>query len=94
MAPYCVLGLPDFDPSCLPAPQSAALTASCFSSAAASGSLPLLSWLHGRGCPADDGAVLAAARGGCSGEVVAWLHARGCPMGVGPGEKGMPGIRG
>ncbi len=47
-----------------------------------SGSVALLAWLRGRGCPWDSRAFPAAVCAG-SAEVVAWLHAQGAPLEVG-----------
>ncbi|PNH05989.1 Ankyrin repeat domain-containing protein [Tetrabaena socialis] len=53
-----------------------------------SGSMELLAWLHGRGCPLDASMFAVAAECG-SEEQLEWLVARGCPM----GEEGEPYYR-
>ncbi|PNH02853.1 Ankyrin repeat domain-containing protein [Tetrabaena socialis] len=60
------------------------LTAKTFASAARSGSMKLLAWLHEHGCPWDEAVFTAAAGAGCE-EQLEWLAAQGCPMG-GDGE--------
>lgn len=52
-----------------------------FSAAARSGSLPLLTWLHGRGCPMDPFAYHRAISQG-HWNVVEWLHTVDCPRDV------------
>ncbi len=58
------------------------LTAAVFRSAAESGCLDLMAWLHARGCPWDQGVFAAAVGTGCT-EQMEWLARRGCPMKVG-----------
>ncbi|GFR40800.1 hypothetical protein Agub_g1417 [Astrephomene gubernaculifera] len=50
-----------------------------FSSAACSGNLELLRWLHERGCPWDADAIAGAAGSGCE-EALEWLVEQGCPL--------------
>ncbi|PNH10621.1 Superoxide dismutase [Mn], mitochondrial, partial [Tetrabaena socialis] len=61
------------------------LSAEMFASAARSGNMELLAWLHDRGCPWDESVFAAAAHTGCE-EQLEWLAGRGCPM----GEDGEP----
>ncbi|PNH08244.1 Ankyrin repeat domain-containing protein [Tetrabaena socialis] len=65
------------------------LTVEVAESAASSGSMELLAWLHAQGCPWGASVLAAAARGG-SEEQLEWLVAHGCPM----GEDGKPYQRG
>ncbi|PNH10596.1 Fibronectin type 3 and ankyrin repeat domains protein 1 [Tetrabaena socialis] len=56
------------------------LSAQVFASAARSGNMELLAWLHDRGCPWDGSVFAEAAEAGCE-EQLEWLAARGCSMG-------------
>ncbi|PNH10598.1 Ankyrin repeat domain-containing protein [Tetrabaena socialis] len=58
------------------------LSAELFASAAESGNMELLVWLHDRGCPWDESVFSVAGNTGCE-EQLEWLAARGCPMGDG-----------
>ncbi|PNH02176.1 hypothetical protein TSOC_011868 [Tetrabaena socialis] len=51
-----------------------------FARAAETGDVPLLAWLHERGCPWDASVFVAAAAFG-SEEQLEWLAEHGCPMG-------------
>ncbi|KXZ42675.1 hypothetical protein GPECTOR_125g508 [Gonium pectorale] len=53
-----------------------------FAAAAESGSVELLAWLRGRGCPWDYRAFTEAAKAG-SADALEWLAEQGCPM---PGD--------
>ncbi|GLC39390.1 hypothetical protein PLESTM_000891500 [Pleodorina starrii] len=69
-------------------PLGLGLSPELFSAGASSGSVEVLEWLRGRGCPWD-ARTFAAAAGAGSEEALEWLAERGCPM----GDDGAPYIQ-